>query len=340
MSHQTGIKSSDDLKDVFRQCTTVGNLRLVKIGITDEKLECVDSVEKVSSSWRKEYDDAVRPRLEDKEPCYMLLQLDAKDKWLFIAYTPDHAHVRQKMLYSGTRATVKQEFGGGFIMDELIGTHKDDVTLKGYDEHTSQAKVPPPLTDAEEELKMVKEMENKTEINVATRHQTVQGLSFPLTEDLVDGLEQFKRDQLNYLQLCIDTDKEIICLAMSGTHSACELDGLIPKDDARYHIYNYKHTFGGKRLTTPIFIYTMPGYKCSIKARMLFSSCKGPLLTDLEQQFGITFEKKLEVQDEPVSEEYLMSEVHPPAAEVKEKFLKPKAPGRRGSPRRVNRPVE
>ena len=27
-----------------------------------------------------------------------------------------------------------------------------------------------------------------------------------------------------------------------------------------------------------VFVYSMPGYKCSIKERMLYSTCKGPLL--------------------------------------------------------------
>ena len=30
--------------------------------------------------------------------------------------------VRQKMLYAATRATVKKEFGGGHVKDELFGT--------------------------------------------------------------------------------------------------------------------------------------------------------------------------------------------------------------------------
>ena len=32
--------------------------------------------------------------------------------------------VRLKMLYAATRATVKKEFGGGHIKDELFGTVK------------------------------------------------------------------------------------------------------------------------------------------------------------------------------------------------------------------------
>lgn len=34
------------------------------------------------------------------------------------------AQVRLKMLYAATRATVKKEFGGGHVKDELFGTAK------------------------------------------------------------------------------------------------------------------------------------------------------------------------------------------------------------------------
>lgn len=37
---------------------------------------------------------------------------------------PPARQVRLKMLYAATRATVKKEFGGGHIKDELFGTVK------------------------------------------------------------------------------------------------------------------------------------------------------------------------------------------------------------------------
>ena len=42
-----------------------------------------------------------------------------------------------------------------------------------------------------------------------------------------------------------------------------------------------------------VFIYSMPGYKCSIKERMLYSSCKSPLVDFIERQLGIPLAKKV-----------------------------------------------
>jgi hypothetical protein len=42
-----------------------------------------------------------------------------------------------------------------------------------------------------------------------------------------------------------------------------------------------------------VFIYSMPGYSCSIKERMLYSSCKAPLLDSIETQIGLPIIKKV-----------------------------------------------
>lgn len=41
-----------------------------------------------------------------------------------------------------------------------------------------------------------------------------------------------------------------------------------------------------------VFIYSMPGYKCSIKERMLYSSCKSPLISRVEA-LGIEIAKRV-----------------------------------------------
>lgn len=109
-------------------------------------------------SWDKDYDPFLLPLLTPQEPCYILYRLDSKNaqgyEWLFLAWSPEqspvgpascmldidscmrvqhwpehaclcvlqHFQVRQKMVYAATRATLKKEFGGGHIKDEIFGT--------------------------------------------------------------------------------------------------------------------------------------------------------------------------------------------------------------------------
>ena len=41
-----------------------------------------------------------------------------------ISWSPDTASMRNKMLYASTKATLKKEFGGGQIKDDLYGNMK------------------------------------------------------------------------------------------------------------------------------------------------------------------------------------------------------------------------
>ncbi|XP_077284989.1 twinfilin actin binding protein isoform X2 [Arctopsyche grandis] len=82
-----------------------------------------------------------------------------------------------------------------------------------------------------------------------------------------------------------------------------------------------------------VFIYSMPGYSCSIKERMLYSSCKGPF-SDIISQNGLEIIKKIEIDDgKELTEEFLQDEVHPKRNLHRPAFAKPKGPPNRGAKR-------
>ncbi|NIG60134.1 twinfilin-1 isoform X2 [Pontoporia blainvillei] len=212
MSHQTGIQASEDVKDIFARARN-GKYRLLKISIENEKL-VVGACRQPLDSWDKDYDSFVLPLLEDKQPCYVLFRLDSQNaqgyEWIFIAWSPDHSHVRQKMLYAATRATLKKEFGGGHIKDEVFGTVKEDVSLHGYKKYLLSQSSPAPLTAAEEELRQIKINEVQTDVSVDTKHQTLQGVAFPISREAFQALEKLNNRQLNYVQLIeIDDGDEL-----------------------------------------------------------------------------------------------------------------------------------
>lgn len=111
--------------------------------------------------------------------------------------------VRDKMLYAATRATLKKEFGGGHIKDEIFATVKvgvtcpttswtekwlwqwrvcisatmtlcyfcdpqDEMNYKGYLNFKASQAAPLPLTTAEEELKQIKLSEVQTHTHTDT----------------------------------------------------------------------------------------------------------------------------------------------------------------------------
>ncbi|XP_012258029.1 twinfilin isoform X1 [Athalia rosae] len=336
MSHQTGIKANEALKKLLAKCRD-GKIRVLKVSIENEELVPAFS-SKTIGKWQDDYDKLVKPLIVEDQPAYILYRLDTKSPdsgydWLFISWSPDTASIRQKMLYASTKATLKQEFGTAAFKEELHGTVPEDITLEGYHRHKRNDAAPAPLTTAEEELAELKKTTVHTEYSVETRQQTLSGVAFPVTDEAKQAISDIGKGIHEYVQLKIDLEEEKIHLVMACDVSLDKLPTKVPADAARYHLYIFKHTHEGDYMENIVFIYSMPGYSCSIKERMLYSSCKGPLL-DLIQSLGVTITKKLEIDDgKELTMEFLQEELHPKVNLHRPKFAKPKGPPNRGAKR-------
>uniref|UniRef100_A0A4W5R783 Twinfilin actin-binding protein 2b n=1 Tax=Hucho hucho TaxID=62062 RepID=A0A4W5R783_9TELE len=346
--------ASDELKDFLARARG-GTIRIAKIVIRDEEL-VLGSYREPAKSWDKDYDHFLLPLLVAQEPCYILYRLDSQNaqgyEWIFIAWSPDQSPVREKMVYAATRATLKKEFGGGHIKDEMFGTVEEDLCFQGYLRHMSSCSSPAPLTVAEQELQRIKITEDERrrlsntprgrakvtmEFGLDKRHQTLTGLAFPLQEEAKRALQQLKQKRINYIQLKLDTEKETVELVHTNPTETRELPYRIPTDTPRYHFFIFKHSHQGQQQEALVFIYSMPGYSCSIKDRMLYSSCKNPLLDEVERDYRLDIAKKIEIDGgDGLTEEFLYEEVHPIEHTLKQVFAKPRGPGgKRGNKRLV-----
>ncbi|XP_072308618.1 twinfilin-2 isoform X2 [Eucyclogobius newberryi] len=316
-----------------------GGVRLIQVCIQDEQL-VLGAFREPEQSWDQDYDHFLLPLLDNQEPSYFLYRLDSQNalghEWIFISWSPDQSPVKQKMLYAATRATVKKEFGGGHVKYELFGTAEDDVCLLGYQHHVTSFSGPAPLTVAEQELQRIKITEVKAEISMDIK-QTLQGLAFPLQESAKRALHLLSQKRVNYVQLRLDTEKETIELVHSNPTEIQDLPRRVPKDTPRYHFFLYKHCHEGDQLDSIVFIYSMPGYSCSIKERMLYSSCKSRLLEEVEKDYHLEIARKLEIDDgDELTEAFLYDEVHPKQHARKQAFAKPRGPaGKRGHKRLI-----
>ncbi|XP_029357473.1 twinfilin-2-like isoform X2 [Echeneis naucrates] len=339
MSHQTGINATSELKEFLARARG-GAIRIMKIIIRNEEL-VLDSYREPVHSWDKDYDPSLLPLLTPREPCYILYRLDSHNaqgyEWLFIAWSPDQSPVRQKMMYAATRATLKKEFGGGHIKDELFGTVEDDLCFQGYLRHMSSCSSPAPLTAAEQELQRIKVTEVTMEFGLDKRAQTLQGLAFPLQVEAKQALQHLKQKRINYIQLRLDIEKETIELVHTKPTETHELPYRIPTDSPRYHFFIFKHSHQGQLQEALVFIYSMPGYTCSIKERMLYSSCKNRLLDEVERDYQLEVTKKMEIDSgDGLTADFLYEEVHPMEHTLKQAFAKPRGPGgKRGNKRLI-----
>jgi twinfilin-like protein len=346
MSHQTGIHCNEELLQFISKSKTHPNcsqIRLLKISIHNEELT-LDEYKEPNSDWEEDYQRFVKRMVLVSEPCYILFRLDSLDangtyEWLFILWTPEESSVRQKMLYASTKATLKMEFGGGNILYDYFATNFDEINFNGFKNWLKSRKTAEelPLTREEQELKTVRRDEAISSCITKT-NKTLPGLEFPIDDEAINALFDLKDDNLSYVQLSIDIDNEEIKLDNKKANNEFDVKNvrsLIPDNSARYHLIVFRHTFDGQFVKSIVFVYSIPGNSCSVKQRMLYSSCKSALLNAITDRIGIQIDKKLEI-DNPreLTLDFLIDELHPKVDIVKNKFDKPKGPtGKRGAKR-------
>jgi len=329
MSHQTGITGSDELKSIFTSALNGDYTRTIKVVINEEKLN-VEKVVDMKKSFEDDFDSSLEGLIEKDRPCYLFMKQGSAQQWLFITFSPDNAGVREKMLYAATRSSLKSEFGGTYVAMEYFATDPEEVTYKGYLEFLDSKNAPPPLTTAEEDLLAEKKLEKNPGNGASTKKATSKRIWFPLTEEAIAAVETYKSGSVNHIELSINIEKEIIYSSVQNNITANTLKDELTADKAGYHLFNFKHEFENAEVNSHVFVYFVPGYSVPIKERMLYSSCKSSLLSDLEQDFNLKFDRKLECDTAAeLTEEFLYSEIHPVEAVAKKKFSKPQAQSRK-----------
>jgi twinfilin len=293
----------------------------------------------VKKDWEKDWEKYVPSEIELDVPCYLLFRLDAKTAegaytWMLISWVPDISQIRHKMIYASTKSTLKLEFGSSYIKEEYHTTSPEEMELAGYKKNKISMSAPTPLTQREEEIKELRRSEYKTEVGVDTRHQTLGGINCPVSQAGLQAINDFKRGAYNYLQFEVQLDKEEIHITLAENIDVQKLSSKVPTDHARFHLFLFKHSYEGDYSESQVFIYSMPGYNCSVKERMLYSSSKAPFLDTLHS-LGLDITKKMEVDDaNELSEENLIDELHPKKMLHRTQFAKPAPPKTRG-PRRL-----
>merc|ERR1712012_643305 len=108
------------------------------------------------------------------------------------------------------------------------------------------------------------------------------GVAFMLTPEAEAAAVKIRNKEVSYVQLRIDIPKEVIDVVCAEDVEVGQLASKVPLENAAYHLFLFKHTHEGDYQESIVFVYSMPGYKCPIKERMLYSSCKGSLIIMLE----------------------------------------------------------
>ncbi|VDM32735.1 unnamed protein product [Hydatigera taeniaeformis] len=355
MAAQSGIAANEKLLSALAEAKH-GSVRLVHMQIEDEQIK-LRKIIPAKGNWEDEFDQSILPLLDHKTASYILYRLDSKNslgyEWILLTWIPDETHVWQKTLYASTRATIRRQFGDGYLADDLLCHDKEDISLSGYRKHLVSKRAPIPLTHAEEQAQETA-AGHVVHASMNDGYSSMGGVAFSLTSSSRKIVEQFSGGKVNYLQFQINIPEERIFVAVSKSNlKPEEIGALTPPNTGSYHLYRFIHEFDGSRydpigafiyaltdylnsfLSKLVFVHTIPGYQSSIKERMLYSSCKGNLIDCLSRHYGIDIQRKLEIEDfKEFTTTFLMDTFHPKEAATSLSFSRPKGPAGRG-PRRL-----
>jgi len=337
MSHASGIVASADLIQKFADLTHGGGARLIQVMIEREAELVVKRTVNPKSDWESDF-DLTSTVVTDKDACFILFRTDLQNPqgdylWYLLRYVPDKAKVRDKMLYASTVATLKQELGSGLFAEDIFGTVVNDINAAGYRAFSSHKDADVPLTE-EEKQKKEERLDGVFTGGTGTSGAYVHGVTFPVDDDVIECLQDFKAGNINYIQLDIDMQKERIVLADAQTVEVGRVGALFPKDLPRFHYYRWDHDNDGQSVSSVVFAYSCPDgsfgtQSAPVKHRMLFSSSKANVAGILEGQ-GIHIDAKLEINaGAEFTEAELNTVLHPAKAEAKKVIAKPKPPVQR-----------
>jgi twinfilin len=337
MSHSSGIPVSPALAEEFRAAQGDAALRLIKVEIAGAEMVSV-ATEQVKGSWEEDI-ELVSPLCEKDTPCYILFKKETDAggiAWVMFTYVPDTAKVKPKMLYASTRAPLKIQLGQSQFTDDVFGTVPEDFTRAGFEHYLESKTAEAPLTDAE----FTKQQEQESgEIHMGSGSTYVHGVAFPVNEDVIAAVKNLGSQ--NYVQIAIDTEKEVITLDHAGTlGSMDDLKAKIHTSEPRFHFFAWTHEYKGDQVTSNVFVFSCPDgsgdtKSAPVKQRMLYSSSKANVSSILESNGG-KVDGKVECNSaEELSEDNVRQSVHPPETEEKKSFAKPKRAGRAGGRRLI-----
>ncbi|KAI9030979.1 hypothetical protein CLU79DRAFT_802471 [Phycomyces nitens] len=300
MSHQSGIKVSEELGQSFAKAVASGDTRVIRISI-------IKDFEKVGKI------------LEDAQPSFVLVRLDEKastgeHKWLFMSYVPDNAKVRDKMVYASTRATLIKELGDYRFTETMYGTQESEFTIDSFKKHLAHKAADKPLTRRERELAEIKAEEAKTVTDyqgTSVRKSYAAGVSFPLTEEAIKALDNLAKPkeerENNYVSLCLNNEK--IDLDTESSVPVNKLKDQIPSNAPRFTFYVFEHEHAGETKEAIVFVYTCPP-SSKIREKMLYSSSKSSVVTGTSET-ALKIAKKYETSDpSDVTSEYLLEDLY------------------------------
>ncbi|CAN3361075.1 twinfilin-1 [Diutina catenulata] len=328
MSTQSGITAAPELLERSQQ---LDSPLIVKIDQDALQLVPDNAFSGSAGSLEQSFAD-VHNYLEQTypEPKYVILPTETSGEYAFVAFVPDDAPMRQKMLYASTKNTLLQSLGSGkFPKNKSFAwTELDEFTYDFYQRSVADSKSTGPLTEDEQVLGAMNKM---GDLQVGKRQLASMGtqdkLLYPFESDLERAFESVKSPGQ---VVVFDIDLEGEKVRLTSEHSGVKASGIVSTLESATQSSSPHYALFQYAPEGTAFIYTCPSGS-KVKERMLYASFKSGLINHLKQ-YGITVTKNAEVGDLDELETSQFEEQKDTAQEDNKaglKFSKPRGPRRR-----------
>ncbi|CEG48429.1 actin-binding homolog 2 [Plasmopara halstedii] len=327
---------SAELERAFADAQS-GNLRFVKVLINDESFE-LSAAGPATSEPRYDVAQLVASNLNAEQAAFVLFCPDTNVtalRWVLLAFVPENVSVRDRMLYSSSRDSLKKQLGLNYFSGEFHATDLSEVTWESFIEARKKQAANAPLSESERLLKETALLERDTNV----KSSAMGVVPFGITQNVRDKLRLLQEEKFDWIAMKLSEDNERVEVVKSLENVELidvisTLDRRTPSFVAyryrgskvtsalralRWTRFEHKYTFDMRiNDVVKVFMYVCPE-DSPVRLKMIYSTCKATVLSVAIEELHIKFDYTIEIDNTASAIDDIRSEVAPSQNEEEQK---------------------
>lgn len=207
MAARAHLKVKDEVRHAFVNAR--GKKKRCLIVKIEEELLGLSEVIDVKGDEEADFDELAF-KMSDHASAFLLFQLDSA-KWLFIAYIPDTAKVRDKMLYASSIDDLQDQLGKGLFASFYKCSDKPELSYRSWKSSCRRSSLDKVMTEKEKVIREEQLMERAT---CASGMKTV---AFAMRDPVRNALKDLANGTRNIVLIRMDT---------KGGREECDLEDI------------------------------------------------------------------------------------------------------------------
>jgi hypothetical protein len=214
-------------------------------------------------------------------------------KWvLFVYVNVSTAKVRDKMLYSSCRMSLKTSLGVGHFVGDVTANAIDDLDFSLYSAKSSQDSERHDLRSADEMAVAFEKEQGKVESgSAAGGSQMVPVLPFVSSEDTKAAVEKYLSGEYDFVEVLLADDESFQLSRAQALTPEDNIESIVNSDEPRFILYRHSPAAGEARIT--VFIFSCSD-NVPIRRRVMLGVAKATFVGTLE---NIKIDRSLEISD-------------------------------------------